>query len=189
MRRQLELARVTAVIALAFLLFAGTAQAFTVVSDGDNATAILDLNVSGTLYDVAFEFDTAEGIYGLEPGMYDFDTFEAAEDAMNAVNDALNSEPNLTSVGPSFDIIYEIAYAFENDFSFVREAVYIDRQDPDLGTPAWLQRTDSQLRPFRVPKTYAVFTPAPEPATAMLQVVALASVAVVGRSRRARGRG
>ena len=189
MRRPLSLAGVSSIVALAFLLVASTAQAFTIVSEGDNATGILDLVVDGMHYDVAFDFATADEIYGPEPGTYDFDDVPQTQDAMNAVNAALDSDPSIMSVGASFDIIYEIPYGFENDFVFVREAVFIDNSDPDLGTPAWLQRTDSQLRPFRAPKTYAVFTPVPEPATALLQVAALVSVAAFGRARRAGVRG
>jgi hypothetical protein len=188
MMRRLGLAGASTVAALALLLGAGTAQAFTVLSEGGNATGILNLIVDGTHYDVAFEFDTADEIYGPEPGTYDFDNDQATQEAMNTVNDALDTEPSVMSVGEAFDIYYEIPYAFENDFVSVREALYVDLTNAVLGTPAWLQRTDRQLRPFQESKTYAVFTPAPEPATALLQVAALVGVAAIGRARRAGAR-
>ena len=173
-------------IALAFLLSAAAAQALPMVipAGEENALGILDLDVNGRPYNVAFLQDTAESIYGAEPGSYDFTSVQAAQDAMQAVNDALNAEPHVTSVGPAYSIVYEIPYGFENDFVFVREAVYLDRTNVNLGTPAWLQRTDSQLRPFRVPKTYAVFTLVPEPSTALLMSLGLTGLAVAGRSRR-----
>ncbi len=171
------------VVALMFLMGVGAAQAQTVVFDGDNATEILDLQVGATLYDVIFLDDTAENIYGPEPGVYDFTTSEEAEAAMEAVNDALNTEPDVMSVGPAHSIVYEIPFDFENDFVTAREAVYVDELDPELGTPAWLQRTDPQLRPFRIPETYAVFT-VPEPAAAWLSGSAIVTLGVVARRRK-----
>ena len=172
------------VVALMFLMGVGAAQAQTVIFDGDNATEILDLQVGPTLYDVIFLDDTAENIYGPEPGVYDFTTSEGAEEAMEAVNDALNTEPDVMSVGPAHSIVYEIPFDFENDFVTAREALYVDEPNPVLGTPAWLQRTDPQLRPFRIPETYAAFTVVPEPAAAWLSGSAIVTLGVVARRRK-----
>lgn len=172
-------------IALAFLLASGAAQALPTAfpAGEENALGIRNLDVDGTLYNVVFLQDTAESIYGDEPGIYDFATAEDAEDAMQAVNEALDAA-FATSVGPAYSIVYEIPYDFENDFVAVREAVFLDIENVNLGTPAWLQRTDSQLRPFRIPKTYAVFSVVPEPGTALLVGLGLAGLGVAGRSRR-----
>ena len=117
------------VVALMFLTGVGAAQAQTVIFDGGNATGIQDLPVGSTLYDVLFLYDTASNIYGTVP-VFDFTTSEGAEAAMEAANDALNSEPNVMSVGPAFDIVYELPFESLGGFlEFVnaREAVPVRR--------------------------------------------------------------
>jgi hypothetical protein len=109
------------VVALALLLGAGVAQGQTVMCDsspcvpGDTrATGILDLNVGGTFYDVTFVLTDAEPLYGPPPGVYDFTTDAEATDAVNAVNDALNTLPTIVRVGetPGEVFAYRVPYDF-----------------------------------------------------------------------------
>ncbi len=181
------------VVLLMFLVGVGAAQAETVIFEGLNATEILDLQVGATVYDVIFLDDTASNIYGTVP-LFDFTTSEGAEAAMEAVNAALNREPDVMSVGPAFDIVYEVPFEFLGeilgiDFVNAREAVYVETPSTNLGTPAWLQRTDPQARPFKVRKTYAVFTVVPQPGTAVLIGLGLGGLAVAGRSRQKQNHG
>lgn len=183
----------TGLVALALLLGAGAAQAFTVQFTGENATGILNLEVGSTFYDITFRHETAQDIYGAVP-VFDFTTSEGAEAAMEAVNDALNSEPDVMSVGPAYSIVYEVPFEFLGeilgiDFVNGREAVYVETPSTNLGTPAWLQRTDPQARPFEVRKTYAVFTVVPQPGTAVLMGLGLGGLAVAGRSRQKQNHG
>ncbi len=82
----------TGLVALALLLGAGAAQAFTVQFTGENATGILNLEVGSTFYNITFQHETAQDIYGTV-SLFDFITSEGAEEAMEAVNAALDSEP------------------------------------------------------------------------------------------------
>ncbi len=177
-------------VGLALLLGAGAAQAtqtFTVLFEGENATGILNLEVDSTLYNITFRHESAKAIYGEVP-VFDFTTSEGAEAAMEAVNAALNSESDVMSVGPAYSIVYEIPFEFLGeilgiDFLSAREAVFVDMPVLDWGTPAWLQRSDPQARPFRIPKTYADFKVVPEPGTALLLGLGLTGLVVVGRPR------
>ena len=179
-----------ALVALALLLGAGAAQSFTVQFTGENATGILNLEVGDTFYNITFRLETAQDIYGTSP-VFDFTTSEGAEAAMGAVNAALNTEPDVMSVGPAYSIVYEVPFEFLGDiagidFVSVREAVFIDTASINLGTPAWLQRTDPQARPYEARKTYANFTVVPEPHTALLMGLGLAGLTVAGGPRRER---
>ena len=86
----------TVAVALGLLLGASTARAVEVKfddpSDPKKATRILDLDIGGTLYNVAFNFDaSAEDIYGEFPGNFFFTTAETAATARDAVVAALNA--------------------------------------------------------------------------------------------------
>jgi hypothetical protein len=90
------------VLALGLLLGASTTQAAVIFdpNDPNKATGITDLNVGGTLYDVAFNSQAfAFEIYGPFPGEFSiFDTSAEAESASDAVCAALNAAGAL-SVG------------------------------------------------------------------------------------------
>ena len=62
----------------------------TVVHDGTQATAILNLVVDGITYDVEFLFAVPSEIYGAYPGTYTFNTKSEAATAIEAANVALN---------------------------------------------------------------------------------------------------
>ena len=106
----------TAFIAV-FLLSFCTANAQTVNFDDaahpGKATSITGLTVAGSTYDVSFDLNEANNVYGAFPGTYTFSTYATAEDAVDAMNAALN-EANALKVGqvdgaefPSFYIGYE----------------------------------------------------------------------------------
>jgi hypothetical protein len=68
-------------------------------SDPKKATRILDLDIDGTFYNVAFNLDAnANEIYGEFPGNFFFTTASDAGTARDAVNAALN-EANAESIG------------------------------------------------------------------------------------------
>ena len=94
---QLGVAVAGALVALALLLGAGAAQSFTVQFTGENATGILNLEVGDTFYNITFRHEAAQDIYGTTP-VFDFTTSLGAGAAMDAVNAALNSEPDVMSV-------------------------------------------------------------------------------------------
>ena len=90
-----------AVVATGLMLGPAIASAATVLTTGpknDIATGILNLDVGGTLYDVAFLDIAPAALYGaLQPRTYDFDTRFAAWDAIDAVIAELN--PSIKFVG------------------------------------------------------------------------------------------
>jgi hypothetical protein len=100
----------TVVVMMGLLLGASAAQAFTVEVDGTgtNATAILNLEVNGALYDVTFRFGTIGDIWGDEA--FDFNQQNVAVDASLAVNDALNTVPAVETVGPQSENSYDIPF-------------------------------------------------------------------------------
>ena len=79
----------------------GPAQGEPIVNlDGDTATGIQNLNVGGTLYNVAFLLTSADELYGSDP-VFDFPDSRSAKAAKLAVNLALNTDNRATKVGPS----------------------------------------------------------------------------------------
>ena len=91
----------TVVVMMGLLLGASAAQAFTVVVDdtGTNATAILNLQLGDDHYDVTFRSGSIEDIWGDEA--FDFDQLGNAAEAADAVNAALNTVPEVVTVGTS----------------------------------------------------------------------------------------
>jgi hypothetical protein len=133
------------------LLVPGSVAAFEVQFSGSNATGILDLDVNGTLYDVTFEFDTAENLYGAPPGIFLIDEF-VASDAVVAVNAALNTESAVTTVGSDNSSVYTIGYDFENSFVFVRQGESLIGEWIEIPGISGAVKTEDF--------TYAVFEPA-----------------------------
>ena len=67
-------------------------------NDNTRAVEIRDLDINGTLYNVTFSNTntTAAQVYGPFPGTFDFNTEDGAENAVIAVNAALNTAGALT---------------------------------------------------------------------------------------------
>ena len=89
--------------------------------------------MDGQLYDVEFRFDTAENIYGADP-IFDFGVDDVSK-ARRAVEDALNSEPEVKTVGPTAD-------RSDNAFSIGFSKWFFDyflttRDGYDLPTGPW----------------------------------------------------
>ena len=180
---KLRMALANAVIALVFLLGVGAAQALTFeTSDaGSNVTAIRNMMLGGTLYDITFVEDTAQGVYG-PPQFADFDFVTAigAEIASIAVNAALNfGAPASSFVGPDGQgqQAYIIGFATENivfDLVFFQESFF-------NGTWGLLPRDTTSYLDTRI---YADFTVVPELGTALLLGLGLGGLGVAGRKRR-----
>jgi hypothetical protein len=112
MKLKLTVLLATFVVTMGLLLGTSAAQEFTVEVDstGTNATHILNLPVTVIIdeeqvikhYDVTFRYEEARDVY--PNGVEDFDFLgETNVVALRAVRDALNSEPEVTTVGPAND--------------------------------------------------------------------------------------
>jgi hypothetical protein len=114
MKLKLTVLLATFVVTMGLLLGTSAAQEqeFTVEIDstGTNATGILNLPVTVIIdeeqvikhYDVTFRYEEARDVY--PNGVEDFDFLgETNVVALRAVRDALNSEPEVTTVGPAND--------------------------------------------------------------------------------------
>ena len=102
----------SAAVALAFVGVGSAHAGFEVLTNqlGTNATGILNLEVDGILYDVEFDFDFGLDIFGDPPF-----TFKNELEAINAneeVNFALNSVPEVVTVGPMRSDFYGIPFDF-----------------------------------------------------------------------------
>ncbi len=175
MRTRMALAR--GVVVLVMLLGVGSAQAgFEVVTNqlGTNATGILNLEVDGILYDVAFDFDFGLDIFGDPPF-----TFKNELQAINAneeVNFALNSVPEVVTVGPMRSDFYGIP------FDFVALDYVVRRSDYSIVLANWVPVMDAQVENGSSTSSYAVFTVVPAPATVWFLSPAIAALG--GRRRR-----
>ncbi len=174
---QIKLATLSAagVVAMAFLLGASTALAQTVEMDVNTATAIRDLELNGVTYDVEFLADTAARIYG-DPPVFDFSNRTDAAAAVQAVNDVLNAEGNVNSVGESSAecggnncILYRIGFSFfvqhfgGKDLNFDVETTRT--WDGSGGSGVWVTESGDRQWPFRVGAIWADFIVAGEEPT------------------------
>jgi len=118
MKRKLTVFLAAVVVALALLLGAGAVQAAEVIIDdsGTNATGILALDVDGNFYDVAFMKTTPLYLYGFGPNaVFPFDSEEETITVSIAIIAALNTVPEVVTVGPtdSDKIKYFIGYGIK----------------------------------------------------------------------------
>lgn len=146
-------------LAVMGVLAAGVAQA-TYSLPGDNVTEIMNLDVGGVLYNVAFVYDSADDIWSGNP---DFTTQADALAANMAINEALNAaSPEVTTVGPTLSYFYKVPYAIDGDVVSYCLSKY------DGSAQDWVHAFDSTVSASE-DKPYAVFTAVvPEPATMAL---------------------
>jgi len=146
-------ARTLGLLGMSLLLAAGSAQAQTVLRDGDNAIGIDDLEILGSVYNVTFVFDTLDSVYGPPPGVFRFDRNRDAKDATDAINAALNGEGGILSVGPNEAPIYGIGFAH---FPYEDLDVLITR-DALFEEGAWILRDEPGSRGWEMTTTLAQF--------------------------------
>jgi len=189
--RRFYLAAFVPLVALVLLLGAGAAQAFVIREPGNESRAngILNLDVGGTLYNVAFSIpEEAAPFYGVPPGTFDFITAEAAEAAVAAAVAELNLAGGIDTVaaegypggGPVTTEFY-VAWSSEGESPPIRVnrfggSTFESTTWSNLG-PDWTTAVDLAV--------WARFTVVPEPGTALLMGLGLAGLGVVGRLRRA----
>jgi hypothetical protein len=184
MKRKLTVLLLTVVVALGLLLGISPAEAQPEVQTNESgliAHGILNLEVAGVLYNVAFRAESTLDVYG-DPPAFDFPLAEAAEAAALAVRDALNNVPTVEAVGPpggtdlGIDIfnIYQVGIkevAIEPFGEPVRlmiaqEVVYIEEPTEQ----DWGLSPDPDVRPVNDPTSIADFTIAEDPPPAAVTI-------------------
>ena len=150
---------IVAIAALALLpVSAATAQTPIVEHEGGNATAIRNLEFNGVLYDVEFKYDSANNIWG---ALFDFGEPNEAINAANAASAALNTVPEVVTVGPdmsNMSTTFHIPHERKGGFIVLTVfAEYNWDQSPDDWS--W---SDYYIWPSFTPASYAHFT-VPEP--------------------------
>jgi hypothetical protein len=167
MKRKLTVLLLTVVVALGLLLGISPAEAQPEVQTDETgriAHGILNLEVAGVLYNVAFRAENALDVYG-DPPAFDFPLEEAADDAAEAVRGALNSVPTVEWVGPPGGTLVGI------DIYNIYAVGFLEVQIDPLGEPIriiltrevfyneepteqdWERRPDPNGRPVADPAT------------------------------------
>jgi hypothetical protein len=164
-----------AIVGALLLLGVSSAQAATVIFENgtSNATGILNLDIGGTLYNVAFTppSTAASQVYGPYPGEFDFDTNETARNAADEVNSELTLASALTvgaegSGGLPFYRIGWISGLLGEEIELVGfwEAV---KDNGDLDP--WLTNVDPDGDSYNLGvRIWVDFTPVPIPAAVWL---------------------
>ena len=158
------------VVTIGLLLGTSAAQAATVIFDPDNpnrATGITDLDIGGTLYNVAFiSQTTAQSLYGDVPGIFDFSNSDSASAAVDAVNVELNAA-GANHVGSEggentpFSEVFHVGY--EHDIVEIGEIDVVKVWEGAIAGGAWVRPEDPDLWSWQFDeKTYADFTLVPE---------------------------
>jgi hypothetical protein len=154
------------IVALGLLLGASAAQAEPIVIvDGDTATHIQNLDVEGTLYNVAFLRTSGDDLYG-DPPVFDFPDELTVKAAKVAAVLALNDDNRATRAGPSAEQSvpdWGIGYELETDplggeAIKVQNASYIGKQFQD-----WVDADIDLWPPAEDDRIYADFTLAGPP--------------------------
>ena len=107
---------------------ASTVQAATVETsdDGTNATGIRNFKFNGTVYNVVFLRTTGDELYF--PSDFDFTTVDTANAAVNAVNDVLNTEKTVKTVGQPSKAktdFFNIGFAFDEGATEFAKSEYM----------------------------------------------------------------
>jgi PKD repeat protein len=168
-----KLIRMAAIVCL-LLGASGVAEAATVERDGENVSAIRNLELGSFIYDVEFFNYTAAAIYPGDPPRFDFDTREEAEDAVEAVIAVLNAEGGVSEVGrtadtglPFFRVGYELWSTFiDINFWFldINQEIRLVKvwegttDNPDLGSTNWIKPSNPDVFPYLDDGSFAQFT-------------------------------
>ena len=175
--------------AMVFLLGAPV-QAGTVIFDPNNATkaiGIANLDIAGTLFNVEFTPDLTAGlVYGDFPSSFDFITSETALAVTIAVDEALNAEGGVFSVGGELNPVGRLSYlvGFDSESENNIERVIAWEASTMISDDVWSTGVLPEAVSYLEPRVWATFTVVPEPGTAFLMGLGLAGLGVVGRSRR-----
>ena len=165
------------VVAMSLLLGANVASAATVTfgSLQGKAIGITDLDIGGTLYDVLFDEKVpAVLVYGEFPGTFTFTTSGDAQDAVIAVNAALNGE-NARIVGEDTPLDISVNTSFNIAYDSSGPSAVLGLADFQVGSnptsDQWVNSGSGSTSWTAEERTWATFTPAaavPVPAAVWL---------------------
>jgi hypothetical protein len=155
------------VVAMGLLLGTSAAQAANVnfdPNDSTKATGIENLDIGGTLYNVAFTAmqTAAAEVYGPFPGTFDFDTNQTAADAAHAVNNALNINGAQTVGAEGSDGVpfYRIGFK-EGSVLGIEAVIFWEAIKGDGDLDPWLKNVDPDVDHYTLGvRMWADFTPA-----------------------------
>ena len=169
-----------AITGILLLSIVSGVQAATVVfktGSTTQAVGILNLELDGTLYNVAFTAPdtTAAQAYGDFPGELPFDTSDPAQDAADAVNDELNSAGALTvgteesSGAPFYRVAWVSGALGEGEDKIEAVGFWESGKGADPDVDPWLRLDEPDVDSYNFgTRLWANFTVVPIPATAWL---------------------